>query len=64
MEPGLLFPARSNGEVNRSGKSQMTRLLNARRELMPGSAMRNQVLQEASNRGTRQVEDFLADHIR
>ena len=64
VEPGLLFPARSSGEVNRSGKSQMSRLLNARRELMPASSMRNQLLQEASTRGTRQVEDFLSDHIR
>ena len=64
VEAGMLYPARSNGEVNRSGKSQMTQLLNARRELMPASTMRNQLLQEATRKGTRQVESFLNAHIK
>jgi len=64
VEAGTLYPARSNGEVNQSGKSQMTRLLNGRRELMSATSMRNQILEEAARRGTRQVETFLSSHIR
>lgn len=60
---GTLYPARSNGEVNRSGKSQMNSLLGARRTLMPESSMRNQAVQEAASRGIRQVENFLSSHI-
>ena len=63
VRAGMLFPARSNGEVNRSGKSQMDNLLGARRELMPQSAMRNQAVQEAASRGIRKVETFLSSHI-
>lgn len=63
VQAGMLYPARSNGEVNRSGKSQMERLLNARRELMPESRMRNQAVQEAASRGIRKVENFLSSHI-
>ena len=60
----MLYPARSNGEVNRSGKSQMNSLLGARRELMPKSTMRNQAVQEAAARAIRQVEDFLSSYIK
>lgn len=63
VQAGSLYPARSNGEVNRSGKNEMSNLLGARRELMPESALRNQVVQEATRRCTRQVESFLAEHI-
>lgn len=63
VQAGSLYPARSNGEVNRSGKNQMSKLLEARRELMPESNLRNQVLQEATRRCTRQIESFLADHV-
>jgi tetratricopeptide (TPR) repeat protein/curli biogenesis system outer membrane secretion channel CsgG len=64
VQAGMLYPARSNGEVNRSGKSQMNSLLGARRELMPKSTMRNQAVQEAAARGIRQVEDFLSSYIK
>ncbi len=63
VQAGSLYPARSNGEVDRSGKSQMTRLLNNRRELMSTASMRNQLIEEATRRGTRQVEAFLSEHI-
>ena len=63
VNAGSLYPARANGEVNRNGKSQMNRLLGARRELIPESTLRNQILQEAARRGVRQVESFLATHI-
>ena len=63
VQAGMLYPARSNGEVNRRGKSQMERWLNARRELMPESRMRNQSVQEAASRGIRKVEAFLSSHI-
>lgn len=63
VEAGLLYPARSNGEVNRSGKQEMNRLLGGRRELMPESTMRNQLLQEAAQRGTRNIEQFISTHI-
>ncbi len=63
VNAGSLYPARANGEVNRSGKSEMNRLLGARRELMAESALRNQVVQEAARRGIRKVESFLASHI-
>lgn len=64
VNAGFLFPARSNGEVNRSGKSQMTSLLNARRELMSESSLRSQLLKEATRRCTRQVETFIGDHVK
>jgi len=64
VQAGSLYPARSNGEVNRNGKSEMSQLLGARRELMPESTLRNQVLQEATRRCTRQVESFLSEYIK
>ena len=64
VQAGSLYPARSNGEVNRNGKNEMSHLLGARRELMPESTLRNQVLQEATRRCTRQVETFLSEYIK
>lgn len=60
---GSLYPARANGEVDRSGKSRMNALLGARRQLATESALRAQVIQEATARGKRDIEQFLARHI-
>ena len=64
VEAGLLYPARSNGEVDRSGKARMSSMLNARRELISESNLRNQVLAEATARGKRDIEQFLARHVK
>ena len=58
-----LYPARANGEVDRSGKRRMNALLGARRDLATESALRAQVIQEATARGRRDIEQFLARHI-
>lgn len=63
VNAGSLYPARANGEVDRSGKRRMNALLSARRELTPASALRAQIIREATARGLRDVEQFLANHI-
>ena len=63
VQAGSLYPARSNGEVDRSGNRRMKQLLSAPRELKPASAMRNQLVNEAIVRGQRDIEKFLAKHI-
>ncbi len=60
---GNLYPARANGEVDRGGKSRMNALLGARRELATEASLRAQVIQEATARGTRDIEQFLTRHI-
>ena len=64
VQAGSLYPARANGEVNRSGKSRMNALLGARRDLATLSALRAQVIAEATTRGRRDIEQFLERHIK
>ena len=64
VQAGSLYPARANGEVNRSGKSRMNALLGARRDLASVSALRAQVISEAHQRGCRDLEQFLARHVK
>ena len=61
---GNLYPARANGEVSRSGKSRMSALLGARRDLATSAALRAQVISEATSRGQRDIEQFLERHIK
>ena len=63
VNAGSLYPSRSNGEVDRSGKYRMTALLNARRQLATEASLRAQVIQEATARGQRDIEQFLSRHI-
>lgn len=63
VQAGSLYPARSNGEVDRSGRSRMNALLGARRELAAESSLRAQVIMEATARGRRDIEQFLERHI-
>lgn len=63
VEANMLYPARANGEVNRSGNAQLKALLQARRELVPESALRDRLFKDAIGKGIRDVESFLADHI-
>ena len=60
---GNLYPARANGEVDRGGRSRMNALLGARRGLATEASLRAQVIQEATARGTRDIEQFLTRHI-
>ena len=64
VQAGSLYPARANGEVDRSGKRRMNALLGARRDLSSTSALRAQVIAEATQRGRRDIEQFLARHIK
>ena len=41
----------------------MSSMLNARRELISESNLRNQVLAEATARGKRDIEQFMATHV-
>ena len=50
-------------EVDRGGRSRMNALLGARRELATEASLRAQVIQEATARGTRDIEQFLTRHI-
>ena len=60
---GNLYPARPNGEVNRSGKSRLNALLGARRQLATAASLRAQVIREATARGERDIDQFLNRHI-
>lgn len=64
VEANMLYPARPNGEVDRSGNSKMKSLLGARRELQSESFLRDQIFKEAVRKGIRDVESFLAEHIK
>ena len=63
VSAGNLYPARANGEVDRGGRSRMNALLGARRQLATESSLRAQVIQEATARGKRDIEQFLERHI-
>ena len=64
VQAGSLYPARANGEVDRNGKRRMNALLGARRDLSSTSALRAQVIAEATQRGRSDIEHFLARHIK
>ncbi len=63
VNAGSLYPARSNGEVDRNGKRRMDQLLSASRELRTKASMRTQLVREAVARGKKDIEGFLASHI-
>lgn len=64
VEANMLYPARPNGEVDRSGNKRMRSLLGARRELQSESFLRDQIFKEAVRMGVRDVESFLGEHIK
>lgn len=63
VQAGSLYPARSNGAVDRNGQRRMNQLLRAPRELRPASSMRTQLVAQAIARGQKDIEGFLSHHI-
>jgi curli biogenesis system outer membrane secretion channel CsgG len=63
VQAGSLYPARSNGAVDRNGQRRMNQLLRAPRELRPASSMRTQLVAQAIARGQKDIEGFLSQHI-